>query len=78
MYRTPSKLKLIADLHQGRNIAVHLVLLGWMLANSFKVTKIHRVLQFDQKPYLKTFIDIFISKQFEAKTKVEKEIFKLI
>ena len=49
-----------------------------MLANGFKIAKIHRALQFDQKPYMKTFIDIFVRQASEAKTKVEEEIFKLI
>ena len=75
---TSSKQKLIADLHPKENIVVHHVLLRWMVANGFNVTRIHRALQFDQKPYLKMFIDTFVDKRSEAKTKVEKEIFKLI
>ena len=49
-----------------------------MVTNGFNVTRVHRALQFDQKPYLKTFIDTFVNKRSEAKTKVEKEIFKVI
>ena len=48
-----------------------------MLANSFKVTYIHRALQFDRKAYMKTIFDTFVSKRFEAKMNVEKKIFKL-
>ena len=78
MQWTPSKQKLIANLHPKRNICVHHVLLRWMLVNGFKVPKIHKALQFNQNPYMKTFIDTFFSDQYEAKTNVEKEIFKLI
>ena len=49
-----------------------------MVANGFRVTKIHRAVQFNQKPYMRTFIDTFVIKRSEAETKVEKEIFKLI
>jgi hypothetical protein len=49
-----------------------------MLATGFNVTNIHRALQFDQKPYMKMFVDIFVNKWSQAKTKVEKEIFKLL
>ena len=44
-----------------------------MVANGFRITKIHKALQFDQKPHMKTFIDIFLSKRSEAKSKVEKK-----
>ena len=49
-----------------------------MVVKGFRVTKIHKALQFDQQPYMNTFMDTFVSKCSEAKTKVEKEIFKLI
>ena len=78
MHWTPSKQKLIADLSLRQNIVVHYVLLRWILANSFNFRKMHRALQFDQNRYMKTFIDTFVSKRSEAKTKVEKEIFQLI
>jgi hypothetical protein len=78
MHWTPSKQKLIADLDPKENIVVHPVLLRWMVNNGFKITKIHRVLQFHKKPYLKTFIDTFVDKRSRANSKVEKEMYKLI
>ena len=78
MHWTPSKQKLIADLDPKENIVVHHVLLHWMVSNGFKITKIHRVLQFNQRPYLKTFIDTFVDKRSKANSKVEKEMYKLI
>ena len=69
--------KLIADLYPKQNIVLHYVLVRWMLSSGFKVTKIHRVLQFYQNPSMKTFIDTFVGKRSEARTKVEKEYFKL-
>ena len=78
MHWTPSKQKLIADLDPKQNIVVHHVLLHWIVNNGFKIKKIHRVLQFRQKPYLKTFIDTFVDKPSRAKSKVEKEMYMLI
>jgi len=49
-----------------------------MLANGFRVTKIHIDFKFDHKPYRKTFIDKFVRKYQEAKANVEKGNFKLI
>ena len=78
MHWNPSKQKLIADLDPKLNIVVHHVLLRWMVTSGFRVTKIHRALLFDQKTYLKTFIDTFVSKHSQAKSKVEKEMYELI
>ena len=74
MHWISSKQKLIADLDPKQNIVVHHLLLRWMVSNGFKVRKIHRALQFDQKPYLKAFIDTFVSKRSQAKSKVEKNV----
>ena len=78
LHWAPSKQKLIADLLPKKNIVVHHVALKWMCNNGFNVTKVHRALEFSQKPYLKTFVDTFVSKRSAAKTKAEKEIYKLI
>jgi hypothetical protein len=78
MHWTPSEQKLISDLDPKENIVVHHVLLWWMVNNGFKITKIHRVLQFNQKPYLKTFIDTFVNKRSRANSKVKKEMYKLM
>ena len=75
---TPSKQKLIANLHPNKYIALLPVLLRWILANGFRVTKIHRDFQFHQKPYMKTLIDTFNSKRSEVKAKIGIESFKLI
>ena len=72
---TPSKQNLTVDFHPKQRIVVHHILLRWMLANDFNVTKIHGALQFNQKTYMKTFIDTYVSKRSEAKKKGQKEIF---
>jgi hypothetical protein len=48
-----SKNKLIGDLLPKENIVVHHVMLKWMIAKGFHLTKVRKALQFDQKPYKK-------------------------
>ena len=78
MILTPSKQRLTPNLHPKQNIVVRQVILRWMLMNGLRVTKMHRALQFDQKPYMKTFIGTSVSEVSEARTKVEKLIIKVI
>ena len=45
-----------------------------MLDNGFRVAKIYRALQSDQKPYIERLLTYLSVKISEAKTKVEEEI----
>jgi hypothetical protein len=73
MHWTPSKQKLIVDLDSKQSIAVHQVVSQWMVVNGFRVIKIHRGLQFDQKPYMNTLIDNIVSKRSETKRRLKKK-----
>ena len=43
-----------------------------------KLKKVHQVLQFNQKPWLKEYIDINTEKRKEAKNSFQKDFFKLM
>lgn len=43
-----------------------------------KVTKVHRILEFKQKPWLRTYIDFNSDKRKHAKKGFEKDFFKLM
>ena len=45
---------------------------------SFKTKRVHRVIQFNQEAWLKPYIDMNTKLRKEAKSKFEKDFFKLM
>ena len=43
-----------------------------------KVTKVHKILTFDEKPFLKEYIDLNTEMRKQSKNDLEKDLFKLM
>lgn len=70
--------KLIPNLKNKEKYIVHYRNLKFYLNQGMVLKKIHRVLQFSQKPWLKQYIDCNTKLRAQAKTKFEKDFYKLL
>ena len=70
--------KMICDWTNKQNYLVHYRLLKFYVRHGMVVTKVHRVIQFKQKSWLKEYIDLNTQKRAKAKTEFEKDFFKLL
>ena len=70
--------KLVCNLNDKRNYVVHIRALKQALMHGLKLKKVHKVLQFNQKAWLKPYIEMNTELRKKAKDNFEKEFFKLM
>ena len=66
--------KLVCNLHNKKKYVVHIKSLN----HGLKFKKIHRIIEFNQKAWLKPYIDMNTELRKLAKDDFEKDLFKLM
>ena len=69
--------KLVYSIEDKEKYVIYIRALKQALNNGLKLKKVHRVIKFKQKGWLKLYIDINTKLRKEAKSEFEKDFFKL-
>ena len=70
--------KLVCNLQNNKKYVVHIKSLKQALNHGLKLKKVHRMIEFNQKPWLKPYIDMNTELRKLAKDDFEKDLFKLM
>ena len=70
--------KLVCNLRNKKKYIVHIRSLKQVLNHGLKLKKIHRIIEFNQEAWLKTYIDMNTELRKIAKNDFEKDFFKLL
>ena len=76
--KTGNVQKLVPNLQDKQKYVLHHRNLKLYLQLGMKLIKIHRVFQFQQRPWLTPYIDLNTAKRAQAKNAFEKDFFKLM
>ena len=68
----------MCDLHNKKKYVVHIKSLQQTLNNGLKLKRVHRIIEFSQKAWLKSYIDMHTELRKLAKGDFEKDLFKLM
>ena len=70
--------KLVPNLRDKKNYVIHIQALNQGLQHRLRLDRIHRAIEFDQWPWLKTYIDFITQLRTTATNDFEKSFFKLM
>ena len=70
--------KLVPNLRDKKNYVIHIQALNQALQHGLRLDRIHRVIEFNQSPWLKTYIDFNTQLRMAATNDFEKDFFKLM
>ena len=70
--------KLVPNLRDKKNYVIHIQALNQVLQHGLRLDTIHRAIEFNQLPWLKTYIDFNTQLRMAATNDFEKDFFKLM
>ena len=70
--------KLVPNLRDKKNYVIYIQALNQALQHGLRLDRIHRAIEFDQSPWLKTYIDFNTQLRTAATNDFEKDFFKLM